>query len=141
MELLYEKTTIKQQQSPWTMDIQQSIKTCLKKFATFDGRASRSEYWWFQFFYILVVIVAVILDGVLVGGNLETAGALEIVSQLILLLPALAVTARRLHDVDRSGWWMLISITIIGLIPLIIWSVAEGSNKKNRFGPPINLKK
>ena len=50
------------------MDIQQSIKTCLKKFATFDGRASRSEYWWFQFFYILVVIVAVILDGVLVGG-------------------------------------------------------------------------
>ena len=49
------------------MDIQQSIKTCFKKFATFDGRASRSEYWWFQFFYFLVVIVAVILDGVLVG--------------------------------------------------------------------------
>ena len=122
------------------MVIQQSIKTCLKKFATFDGRASRSEYWWFQFFYILVVIVAVILDGVLVGGNLETAGALEIVSQLILLLPALAVTARRLHDVDRSGWWMLVGITIVGLIPLFIWWLAPGTNKKNKYGNPIKLK-
>ena len=122
------------------MDIQQSIKTCFKKFATFDGRASRSEYWWFQFFYFLVVIVAVILDGVLVGGNLETAGALEIVSQLILLLPALAVTARRLHDVDRSGWWMLVGITIVGLIPLFIWWLAPGTNKKNKYGNPIKLK-
>ena len=122
------------------MDIQQSIKTCLKKFATFDGRASRSEYWWFQFFYILVVIVAVILDGVLVGGNLETAGALEIVSQLILILPVLAVTARRLHDVDRSGWWMLVALTIVGLIPLFIWWLAPGTNKKNKYGNPIKLK-
>ena len=111
-----------------------------KKIATFDGRASRSEYWWFQFFYILVVIVAVILDAVLVGGNLEAAGALEIVSQLILLLPALAVTARRLHDVDRSGWWMLVGITIVGLIPLFIWWLAPGTNKKNKYGNPIKLK-
>ena len=122
------------------MDIQQSIKTCFKKFATFDGRASRSEYWWFSFFYILVVIVAVFLDGVLVGGNLESAGALEIVSQLILLLPALAVTARRLHDVDRSGWWMLVGITIVGLIPLFIWWLAPGTNKKNKYGNPIKIK-
>ena len=122
------------------MDIQQSIKTCLKKFATFDGRASRSEYWWFQFFYFLVVFVAVILDAVLVGGNLEAAGALEIVSQLILLLPALAVTARRLHDVGRSGWWMLVGITIVGLIPLFIWWLAPGTNKKNKYGNPIKLK-
>ena len=122
------------------MDIQQSIKTCFKKFATFDGRASRSEYWWFQFFYFLVVIVAVILDAVLVGGNLEAAGALEIVSQLILLLPSLAVTARRLHDVGRSGWWMLVGITIVGLIPLFIWWLAPGTNKKNKYGNPIKLK-
>ena len=122
------------------MDIQQSIKTCLTKFAIFNGRASRSEYWWFQFFYFLVVVVAVILDAVLVGGNLEAAGALEIVSQLILLLPALAVTARRLHDVGRSGWWMLVGITIVGLIPLFIWWLAPGTNKKNKYGNPIKLK-
>ena len=122
------------------MDVQQSIKTCLTKFATFNGRASRSEYWWFQFFYFLVVFVAVILDAVLVGGNLEAAGALEIVSQLILLLPALAVTARRLHDVGRSGWWMLVGITIVGLIPLFIWWLAPGTNKKNKYGNPIKLR-
>ena len=122
------------------MDIQQSIKTCFKKFATFDGRASRSEYWWFQFFYMLVVLVAVILDSILVGGNPESAGALEIVSQLLLLLPALAVTARRLHDVNRSGWWMLVGITIVGLIPLFIWWLAPGTNKKNKYGNPIKLK-
>ena len=122
------------------MDIQESIKTCLTEFATFDGRASRSEYWWFQFFYVIVVIIAVILDGVLVGGNLEEAGALEIVSQLILILPSLAVTARRLHDVDRSGWWMLVGITIVGLIPLIIWFLAPGTTKKNKYGNPIKYK-
>ncbi len=122
------------------MDIQKSIKTCLTKFATFDGRASRSEYWWFQLFYVIVVIVAVILDGVLVGGNVEAAGALEIVSQLILILPSLAVTARRLHDVDRSGWWMLVGITIVGLIPLIIWFLAPGTAKKNKYGNPIKFK-
>ena len=122
------------------MDIQQSIKICFKKFATFDGRASRSEYWWFQFFYLLVVVVAVILDSILVGGNIESAGALEIVSQLILLLPALAVTARRLHDVDRSGWWILVGITIVGLIPLFIWWLAPGTNKKNKYGSPIKIK-
>ena len=121
------------------MDIQKSIKTCLTKFATFDGRASRSEYWWFQLFYVIVVIIAVILDGVLVGGNLEAAGALEIVSQLILILPSLAVTARRLHDVDRSGWWMLVGITIVGLIPLIIWFLAPGTAKKINMAIQLNL--
>ena len=118
----------------------ESITTCFKKSFTIKGRACRSEYWWFQFFYFLVVIVAVILDAVLVGGNLEAAGALEIVSQLILLLPSLAVTARRLHDVDRSGWWMLVGITIVGLIPLFIWWLAPGTNKKNKYGNPIKLK-
>ena len=121
------------------MDVQKSIATCLKKFATFNGRASRSEYWWFQFFYALVAFFAVIIDSMFVDNSVSW-GPLEIVSTIILFLPATAVLARRLHDVNRSGWWMLISITIIGLIPLIIWSVAEGSNKKNRFGPPINLK-
>ena len=122
------------------MDIQESIKTCFKKFATFEGRASRSEFWWFQLFYIMVVIVAIILDGILVGGNIESAGALEIVSQLLLLLPALAVTARRLHDVDKSGWWMLIAFTVVGLIPLLVWYLAPGTNKKNKFGKPLKLK-
>ena len=122
------------------MDIQKSIVTCLKKFATFDGRASRSEYWWFQFFYALVAFFAIIIDSMFVDNSLSW-GPLEMVSTIILFLPATAVFARRLHDVNRSGWWMLISITIIGLIPLIIWWATEGTKKNNSYGKPIKLKK
>ena len=122
------------------MDLQTSIKTCFKKFSEFNGRASRSEFWWFTLFYFIVVIVAAIFDSFFVD-NSQNMGPVEIVSTLILLIPSIAVTARRLHDVDKSGWWMLIAFTIIGLIPLIVWYVSIGSNKKNRFGPPIKFKR
>ena len=122
------------------MDLQTSIRTCFKKFAEFNGRASRSEFWWFTLFYLIVVIVAAIFDSFFVD-NSQNMGPVEIVSTLILLIPSIAVTARRLHDVDKSGWWMLIAFTIIGLIPLIVWYVSIGSNKKNRLGPPIKLKR
>ena len=111
------------------MDLQTSIKTCFKKFAEFNGRASRSEFWWFTLFYLIVVIVAAIFDSFFVD-NSQNMGPVEIVSTLILLIPSIAVTARRLHDVDKSGWWMLIAFTIIGLIPLIVWYVSIGTNKK-----------
>ena len=122
------------------MDIQQSIKTCFKKYATFEGRASRSEFWWFQVFYLMVTIVAVFLDYGFGIDNTEFAGPLELVSGLILLIHGLAVNARRLHDVGRSGWWILVSITIIGLIPLFIWWLSAGTNKKNKHGNPIKNK-
>ena len=122
------------------MDLQTSIKTCFKKFANFDGRASRSEYWWFQLFYIVIIIVAAIFDSFYVD-NSQTMGPVELVSTLVLFIPALSVGVRRLHDVGRSGWWWLASITIIGLIPLLIWTVSIGTKNKNRFGPAIKLKR
>ena len=123
------------------MDLQNSIKTCIaKKYADFNGRASRSEYWWFQLFYIIVAFVAVIFDSMYID-NSQTMGPLELVTTLALLLPALAVTARRLHDVGRSGWWMLIFITVIGMIPLLIWYISVGTKSKNKYGPPIKLKR
>ena len=122
------------------MDMQKSIKICFKKYANFNGRASRSEYWWFQLFYIIVAFVAVIFDAMYID-NSQTMGPLELVTTLALLLPALAVTARRLHDVGRSGWWMLIFITVIGMIPLLIWYISVGTKSKNKYGPPIKLKR
>tara|TARA_B100001123_G_C14912657_1_gene868424 strand:+ start:163 stop:531 length:369 start_codon:yes stop_codon:yes gene_type:complete len=122
------------------MDMQKSIKICFKKYANFNGRASRSEYWWFQLFYIIVAFVAVIFDSMYID-NSQTMGPLELVTTLALLLPALAVTARRLHDVGRSGWWMLIFITVIGMIPLLIWYISVGTRSKNKYGPPIKLKR
>ena len=122
------------------MDIQSSIKTCFKKYADFNGRASRSEYWWFQLFYIMVLIVAAIFDSFYID-NSQAMGPVELVSTLILLLPAFSVWARRLHDVGKSGWWMLIFLTIIGMIPLFIWNVSIGTKSKNKYGPPIKLKR
>ena len=122
------------------MDMQKSIKTCFSKYANFNGRASRSEYWWFQLFYLIVAFVAVIFDSMYID-NSQTMGPLELVTTLALLLPALAVTARRLHDVGRSGWWMLIFITVIGMIPLLIWYISVGTRSKNKYGPPIKLKR
>ena len=123
------------------MDIQNSIKTCcVKKYANFNGRASRSEFWWFQLFYIIVIFVAVIFDSMYID-NSQAMGPVELICTLVLLLPALSVWARRLHDVGRSGWWMLVAITVIGMIPLFIWNVSVGTKSKNKYGKPIKLRR
>ena len=98
------------------MNFGQAISTCFAKYATFSGRASRPEFWWFFLFQILVSIVASMLGDVVAG-----------LVSLALLLPALAVGARRLHDIGKSGWWQLIMLTVIGLLLLIYWWVQPGS--------------
>ena len=94
------------------MNFTQAISTCFAKYATFSGRALRPEFWWFFLFQILISIGASMIS--------ETLSALF---SLALLLPALAVGARRLHDIGRSGWWQLIALTGIGLLLLIYWWV------------------
>lgn len=113
------------------MDFQTSIRTVLSKYATFTGRASRSEFWWFALFAVIVNIVTSIIDSTILGASL-----LNVISSLGLLLPQLAVGARRLHDIDRSGWWLLIAlIPIIGWIVLIYFNVQPSQQGANRFGP------
>ncbi len=102
------------------MNFGQAISVCLSKYATFTGRASRPEFWWFFLFQILVSVAASMLG--------DTIAALV---SLGLLLPALAVGTRRLHDIGKSGWWQLIMLTGIGFFLLIFWWVqptVEGSN-------------
>ena len=98
------------------MNFGQAISTCFAKYATFSGRASRPEFWWFFLFQILVSIAASLLGDVVAG-----------LVSLALLLPALAVGARRLHDIGKSGWWQLIMLTVIGLLLLIYWWVQPAS--------------
>ena len=98
------------------MNFGQAISTCFAKYATFSGRASRPEFWWFFLFQILVSIVASMLGDVVAG-----------LVSLALLLAALAVGARRLHDIGKSGWWQLIMLTVIGLLLLIYWWVQPAS--------------
>ena len=105
------------------MTFGQSIKTCFSKYADFNGRASRSEYWWWVLFVLLCSAAIGIVSEMLSG-----------VFSLAILLPYLAVGARRLHDTDRSGWLLLLNlIPLIGWIILIVWFVQEGK-EPNRFG-------
>lgn len=128
------------------MTFQDAVKTCLSKYVTFSGRASRSEYWFFYLATILIMIVASILDGILGTGfkavnpltGLEQNsgyGWIYLLAVLGLFLPSLAVGIRRLHDGNRSGWWWLIALTGIGAIVLLVWFIQKGTTGENRYGP------
>ena len=122
------------------MDISTSIKICFQKYAVFSGRASRSEFWWFCLFTFIGGIVTTVVDVMILGYPSDNWGPLNIIFSIITTLPAIAVGARRLHDINRSGWWQLITLTIIGIILLIIWWATIGETKKNSHCVPIKLK-
>ena len=123
------------------MDFQTSIKTCFNKYAVFSGRASRSEYWFFVLFGFLGGIVALIIDVMILGYSIESEYTpINSIFSLVLIIPTIAAACRRLHDVNKSGWWQLIELTIIGILLIIIWNATEGENKKNKYGPPIKIK-
>jgi uncharacterized membrane protein YhaH (DUF805 family) len=117
------------------MSFPDSVKICFSKYADFNGRARRSEYWWWVLFTLLVGIVASIIDAILGTNNGSGSGLIQSVANLALLLPSLAVGARRLHDTDRSAWWLLLWFAIcIGWIVLIIFFVQD-SKGDNKYGP------
>lgn len=101
----------------------------MKQYANFNGRARRTEYWMFFLFYIIIAVVAGVIDGIL-----GTAGALAGLAALVHILPSLAVGARRLHDVGRSGWWLLLALTGIGSLVLLFWAVSDSQPGSNAFG-------
>lgn len=113
------------------MGFGQAVQSVLGQYAGFSGRARRAEYWWFTLFAVLVTVVAVVIDMVL-----GTYPAVYAIAVLALLLPSLAVTVRRLHDTDRSGWWLLIALVpLVGGITLLVFDLIEGTPGPNRFGP------
>jgi uncharacterized membrane protein YhaH (DUF805 family) len=120
------------------MSFQDAIRTCLQqKYAGFAGRARRSEYWFFFLFTVIVGAIGGVLDAILGfrGGLYGGTGPVQGILQLALLVPSLAVGARRLHDTGRSGWWQLLGlIPIIGWIVLLIWFVQD-SRPANQHGP------
>jgi uncharacterized membrane protein YhaH (DUF805 family) len=115
------------------MNFVQAIKSGFSHYVTFSGRAFRSEYWYWVLFCSLGSLVTVILDMAIFGyGGFSPFTDLF---NLALLLPSLALGVRRLHDIDRTGWWMLLMLTFIGALLLIYWACQPGTAGQNRFGP------
>ena len=111
------------------MSFTEAISDALSKYATFSGRSSRSAYWWFYLFNILVLIAALLVDLAL-----GTSGIIYGLVGLGLLLPNLAVAARRLHDSGHSAWWLLIGILpLIGAIVLLVFTL-QRSEPPNQWG-------
>lgn len=104
------------------MSFMEAVKTCLSKYVTFSGRASRSEFWWFYLFTIIVSVVAGILDGVM--GTVF----IGMIANLALILPTISAGVRRMHDTNRSGWWILVPFYNIYL-----W-ILKSDEGENRFG-------
>jgi uncharacterized membrane protein YhaH (DUF805 family) len=126
------------------MTFTKSVETCFSKYGKFEGRASRSEYWWFTLFIMSVQLVADIPMRVFENqpdaeGPFLLFSLLSLGVTLALFIPSLSVTARRLHDTGKSGWWMFFPLTIIGLIPFWIWTVSKGNEEANEYGPALVL--
>jgi uncharacterized membrane protein YhaH (DUF805 family) len=110
------------------MSFGEAIRDGFTKYATFSGRSSRSAYWYWILFYVLVAIGASILDAI------AGTGVIMILVWLGFFLPNLAVLVRRLHDTDRSGWWVLIGLVpLIGAIVLIVFACID-SGPPNQYG-------
>jgi uncharacterized membrane protein YhaH (DUF805 family) len=113
------------------MGFQEAVKSGFDHYTKFDGRASRPMYWWWVLFAILAAVAANIID-LIIGAPIVSA-----IVGLGLLLPGLSVSIRRLHDTNRTGWWILIGlIPLIGAIILIVFYVQEGDAGENQYGPP-----
>ena len=108
----------------------------LKKYAVFSGRARRKEYWFFVLFNIIIGLVLGFIDGVIGSASAEAGvGLLYGIYTLAILIPSIAVGVRRLHDTDRSGWWLLIGlIPLIGAIVLLVFMVQGGKPGANQYG-------
>jgi uncharacterized membrane protein YhaH (DUF805 family) len=119
------------------MGFTQAIQAGFSNYVNFQGRAIRSEFWFWVLFVFIVVFVADLIDLLLFGTGLGRGfSLLGSIASLALLLPGLGVSVRRLHDIDRSGWWLLIVfVPLIGGIVLIVFDVMPGTPGPNRFGP------
>lgn len=124
------------------MNFVDAIKSGYQNYVNFSGRSARSAFWWWALFQFVVAAIIASVEGgasASMGSGMMsmgyTPGPIGIVWGLANLLPGLAVSIRRLHDLDKSGWWVLIAlIPLIGGIILIVWYAGKGTTGANRFG-------
>jgi len=115
------------------MDFSEAIRNGFRNYGSATGRASRSEFWYWVIFSSLCGAAGNVVD-LAIFHDIDSGLVAPLIS-LALLLPDVAVSIRRLHDRDRSGWWLLIGLTGVGLIVLLVWDCMRGTLGTNRFGP------
>ena len=110
----------------------------LRDYAVFEGRASRSEYWYFVLFNLIVTIVLMVIEnalGLLFLATDSGLGLLTLIYALAVLVPSLAVAMRRLHDTNRSGWWLLLTfVPLLGSLVLMVFLILKGTEGDNQYG-------
>ena len=114
------------------MNFIEAIRSGFTNYTNFKDRASRSEYWFWVLFITIAGICTLIVDAFIVG-DLDLA-PINLIFNIIVILPGTAVSVRRLHDVNRSGWWLFIILTVIGIILLLYWAIKAGDKEANKFG-------
>ena len=110
------------------MGFSQAVTLAFQQYFVFSGRATRAEYWWFVVFAFLGGIVCGITDGLM-----GTAGLVGTLFELAIFIPSLSLGCRRLHDINRSGWWQLLWLLLIPGIIVLIWAATPGDTGSNRF--------
>jgi uncharacterized membrane protein YhaH (DUF805 family) len=117
------------------MNFTEAVTTAFQNYFNFQTRSRRSEYWYFSLFLILVYIAAELADLLVFDTAVSESGPLYVITMLATFIPSLAVSVRRLHDLERSGWYLLLClIPIVGVIILIYWMCQSGTSGQNRFG-------
>lgn len=118
------------------MGFGQAVATVFANYFNFSGRSGRPEYWWFVLFSVIASAVATAIDHFALGyGWLDGIGPVDLAFLAVTIIPSLAVSVRRLHDIGRSGWWLLILfIPIVGFIILIVWACKKGETGANQYG-------
>ena len=124
------------------MGFGEAVRLFFKNYTNFQGRSRRAEYWWPMLMYVIVYVAFLLISGIgSAMGDLGViliaiAGLAYVVFGIAIIVPMFAVTFRRLHDTDKSAWWMLISfIPLVGGIVLLIFTVMEGTKGTNKYGP------
>lgn len=110
-------------------DLTNSVISCFNKYFDFETRSSRKEFWYWQLFRILMFLSITFIESLGLSGLL-------FISNFIFLIPEIAVSIRRLHDINKSGWWILLTFTIIGIIPLTYFYCIKGDDGVNDYGQP-----
>jgi uncharacterized membrane protein YhaH (DUF805 family) len=117
------------------MGIQEAVIVCLSNYVGFEGRATRPQCWWWFLFIVAVWAILWALGNAILGADSGAGSVLGAMFGVVVFLPSLAVSARRLHDSDRTGWWLLLLLVpVIGWTVMVYFLVQPGSSGPNRFG-------